>query len=384
MADTRDLGRIRHRIDEIDTEIFRLFEERQHCAADVAEFKRGTGKPVYDAARERSNIENAAKRVDPSLAHYAEVLESLLMEASRSAQYQRLGRSSETADVVAAALESQPPYFPERAFVACQGVEGAYQQIAVDRLFRHANIAYFETFDAVFDAVERGVVKFGVLPIENSTAGSVNHVYDLMTQHDFHIVRTCRLKIDHNLLVKPGTRKEDVHIIYSHQQAINQCADYISHFANVRVHVCENTAMAARMVAESDRSDVAALASTECADLYGLEVAERTVQDMSNNYTRFACIAKDLTIYPGADRSTLMIATRHEPGALYKVLARFYALDINIVKLESRPIPEREFDFMFYFDVDCPAAAPEFRSLMNSLTDVCEEFRYLGSYSEVV
>ena len=254
----------------------------------------------------------------------------------------------------------------------------------MDRLFKRANIAYFETFDAVFSAVERGIVKFGVLPIENSTAGSVNHVFDLMMQHDFHIVRTCRLKIDHNLLAKPGQRKEDVHIIYSHQQAISQCADYISTFPDVRVHVTENTAMAARMVAESDRDDVAALASAACADLYGLEVLERSVQDLQNNYTRFACISRDLTIYPGADRSTLMIETKHEPGALYKVLARFYALDINLVKLESRPIPEREFDFMFYFDVDCPAAAPEFQTLMNSLSDVCEEFRYLGSYTEVL
>ena len=354
------------------------------CAAEVAEYKRDTGKPVYDAARERDNIQRAADRAEAGLEHYAAVLESLLMEASRDAQYRRLGKSSAAATTVAAALASQPPYFPERAFVACQGVEGAYQQLAVDRLFKRANIAYFETFDAVFSAVERGIVKFGVLPIENSTAGSVNHVFDLMMQHDFHIVRTCRLKIDHNLLAKPGQRKEDVHIIYSHQQAISQCADYISTFPDVRVHVTENTAMAARMVAESDRDDVAALASAACADLYGLEVLERSVQDLQNNYTRFACISRDLTIYPGADRSTLMIETKHEPGALYKVLARFYALDINLVKLESRPIPEREFDFMFYFDVDCPAAAPEFQTLMNSLSDVCEEFRYLGSYTEVL
>ena len=379
-----DLLEIRNRIDAIDGQILDLFKERMSCAAEVAEYKRDTGKPVYDAARERDNIQRAADRAGAGLEHYAAVLESLLMEASRDAQYRRLGKSSAAATTVAAALASQPPYVPERAFVACQGVEGAYQQLAVDRLFKRANIAYFETFDAVFSAVERGIVKFGVLPIENSTAGSVNHVFDLMMQHDFHIVRTCRLKIDHNLLAKLGQRKEDVHIIYSHQQAISPCADYISTFPDVRVHVTENTAMAARMVAESDRDDVAALASAACADLYGLEVLERSVQDLQNNYTRFACISRDLTIYPGADRSTLMIETKHEPGALSKVLARFYALAINLVKLESRPIPEREFDFMFYFDVDCPAAAPEFQTLMNSLSDVCEEFRYLGSYTEVV
>ncbi len=380
----KDLKDLRDRINEIDDSIFELFNERMQCAADVAEYKRGTGKPVYDAARERSNIARASDSVPSDLSSYAAVIETVLMEASRDAQYKRLGLSSDTATLVQAALASQPPVFPKNAFVACQGVEGAYQQIAVDRLFKHANIAYYETFDAVFDAVERGVARFGVLPIENSTAGSVNHVYDLMRQHDFHIVRTVRLKIDHNLLVKPGTKLEDVHIIYSHQQAISQCADYISHFKNVRVHVTENTAMAAQMVAESDRDDVAALASSACADLYDLQILERSVQDMQNNYTRFACIAKQLDIYPGADRATFMLATRHEPGSLYKVLARFSALDINISKLESRPIPEREFDFMFYFDVEVPAAAPEFQTLLNSLTDVCEDFRYLGSYSEIV
>jgi chorismate mutase/prephenate dehydratase len=205
-----------------------------------------------------------------------------------------------------------------------------------------------------------------------------------MMRHDFFIVRSCRLKIDHNLLVKPGVAKEDVRIIYSHQQAINQCADYIAAIPNCRVHVCENTAKAAEMVAQSDRSDVAALASRSCANLYGLQILESAVQDNKNNYTRFACIAKDLVIYPGAERSSLMAVINHEPGALYNVLARFYALDINLVKLESRPIPDRDFEFMFYFDIECPAAAPEFRMLMDSLSDVCQEFRYLGSYTEVM
>ena len=138
------------------------------------------------------------------------------------------------------------------------------------------------------------------------------------------------------------------------------------------------------MVAESDGADVAAIASRSSAEIYGLDALAKNVQDQGNNYTRFAVIAKDLVIYPGADRSSLMIVVNHEPGALYKVLAKFYDLDINIIKLESRPIPDRDFEFMFYFDVQCPAAAPEFLTLMRSLEDACEEYRYLGSYSEIV
>ena len=223
-----------------------------------------------------------------------------------------------------------------------------------------------------------------MLPLENSTAGSVNQMYDLMMEHSFHIVRTTRVKIDHNLLALPGAKFSSIRDIYSHEQAINQCAEFLSGLPDVRVHVCENTAVAARRVAESGRTDAAALSSRPCADLYGLEVLASAVQDRDNNYTRFACISKDLEIYPGADRASLMIVLPHAPGALYKLLAKFYALNINILKLESRPIPERDFEFMFYFDISCPVAAPEFSSLMATIGSLCQECRFLGSYTEVI
>ena len=232
--------------------------------------------------------------------------------------------------------------------------------------------------------VEQGLADYGVLPLENSTAGSVNHVFDLMTEHSFYVVRTTRVKVDHNLLARPGATLEGIRDIYSHEQAINQCAEFLSGLPDVRVHVCENTAVAAQRVSESGRTDVAALSSRPCSELYGLEALRSNVQDRDNNYTRFACISKELEVYPGADRSSLMIVLNHEPGALYKLLAKFYALDINLLKLESRPIPERDFEFMFYFDIECQVASPEFRSLISTIGSHCQEFRYLGSYTEVI
>ena len=223
-----------------------------------------------------------------------------------------------------------------------------------------------------------------MLPVENSTAGTVNKVYDLMMRHDFHIVRTLRLKVDHNLLAKPGTRVGDVRDVYSHAQAIRQCSDFLDGLGDVNVHVVENTAVAAKMVAESDRTDVAALSSRICADLYGLDLLSRSVQNSSSNYTRFACIARDLEIYPGADHTSIMMVLPHQAGSLYKVLARFYALGINLLKLESRPIPDRDFEFMFYFDLDTSVYSPEFIQLMGELQSISEEFKYLGSYSEVI
>ena len=379
-----ELEDIRRDIDRIDSEIVRLFLERMDCAERVADYKAAHGLPVLDRSRERALLAQRAGQVPPEMRTYVEVLFQLLIEASRNRQGKRVGRTSEVAEDIEAALAESPAAFPREAYVACQGVEGAYQQIATDRMFRHAQISYLDSFEAVFRAVEEGLCEYGVVPIENSTAGSVTRVFDLMMDHSFHIVRTCRLKIDHNLLAKPGAALGDIRHVYSHEQAINQCGAYLRSMGDVQVHACENTAMASRMVAESDRDDVAAIASLSCADIYGLKPLAKGVQDRGNNYTRFACIAKRLQIFAGATRSSLMLTLPHEPGALYKALAKFYELDINIVKLESRPIPERDFEFMFYFDVECPAASREFLTLVSSLADVCDEFRYLGSYAEVV
>ena len=159
---------------------------------------------------------------------------------------------------------------------------------------------------------------------------------------------------------------------------------FLQSLPGVTVVRCENTAVAAKRVAESDRTDVAALSSRACVGLYGLESLASSVQDQGNNYTRFICIAKDLEIYPGADRTSLMMVLPHKPGSLYKVLSRFYALGINLNKLESRPLPERDFEFMFYFDLETSVYSPQFQQLMGELPGLCEEFSYLGSYREVV
>mgnify|MGYP001366011875 CR=1 FL=1 len=380
----KDIKDIRNNIDDLDKQILDLFKNRMELSDEVASYKKANHLPVLDRQRERKILTKAASQVPEDMKSYAQVLMSLLMEASRTRQNFELDKSDPLAASISEALSGSPSLFPQEAFVACQGVEGAYSQIATDRIFKHADISYFDTFEGVFRAVEQGFSEYGVLPIENSTAGSVNEVYDLMMKHDFHIVRTCRLKVDHNLLVKEGTKLEDVRVIYSHEQAIAQCSHYLQSLPNVKVHVCENTAIASKMVATSKRKDVAALASRACEKLYGLTPLAQAVQDRDDNYTRFACISRKLTIYPGSDRSSLMLVVSNDPGSLFKVLAKFYALDINIIKLESRPIQGRDFEFMFYFDVDCPVVAPEFESLMGSLSDVCEELRYLGSYNEVL
>ena len=379
-----ELSEVRERIDAIDDQIISLLEQRMACAEEVAAVKRAAGLPVLDRTRERQKIASLTAKAEPNMREAVAALFQLIMDTSRNRQHRLLDRDDGLVREIAAAAESTPALFPQQASVACQGVEGAYSQIAVDRLFKRSEITYLDTFDAVFAAVEGGACRYGVLPLENSTAGSVNQVYDLMMRHDFHIVRSVRVKVDHNLLARPGTTLAGVREVYSHQQAISQCQGFLAGLDGVEVHACDNTAMAARMVAESGRDDVAALSSRSCAELYGLDVPAADVQDMGNNHTRFVCLSRDLEVYPGSDRTSLMIVVSHSPGSLNRVLSRFQSLGINLIKLESRPIPNRDFEFMFFFDLECPVAAPEFAVLLSSLGDVCEEFRYLGSYAEVV
>ena len=243
---------------------------------------------------------------------------------------------------------------------------------------------YFKNFEGVFQAIDQGLCQYGILPIENSTAGSVKKVYDLMIHHNFSIVRTFRMKVDHNLIAKPGATLDGIKEIYSHEQAINQCGEFLGHLSGVKVIPVENTAVAAEMVSKADRLDVAAISSRTCEELYGLKSLADSVQDKGNNRTRFICISKNLEIYPGSDKTSIMMILPHKPGALYKVLARMYVLGINVIKLESRPIPDRDFEFMFYFDLETSIYSEEFVQLMCELDDLCEEFKYLGSYTEVV
>ncbi|MCQ2401290.1 MAG: prephenate dehydratase [Lachnospiraceae bacterium] len=374
---------IRNEIDAIDRELVNLFARRMDICSEIASLKKEKHLPVYDPERERRKLKEIADMSPSELRDYSLLLYSLIFELSRSYQNRLIGEAGEIAEKIQRAVENTDKLFPESATVACQGVEGSNSQAACDRLFRHANIMYFSDFESVFSAIEKGLCRYGVVPVENSTAGSVNSVYDLMTHHNFSIVRSIRMKVEHNLLTKPGVSLSDIREVYSHEQAISQCSDFLRTLKNVKVIPCENTAVAAKMVAESERNDIAALASRSCMKYYGLKCIESSVQNTRNNYTRFICISKDTEIYPGADRTSLMLTLPHEPGSLYRVLAKLNALNINLNKLESRPLPGREFEFMFYFDIETPVYSKRLPELLSELPDACEEFHYLGSYSEV-
>ncbi|MBR2048057.1 MAG: chorismate mutase [Oscillospiraceae bacterium] len=378
------MNELRTEIDSIDKELVSLFTRRMEVSGQIADYKRENDLPILVPARERAILKQVAEQAGPEMGNYAQVLYSLIFELSRSYQSKRNNTEAALHQTISAAIENTPKLFPQNPMVACQGVEGSYAQIACEKMIKNPFIMYFKNFEGVFTAIEKGLCQYGILPLENSTRGSVKQVYDLMINRKFSIVRTFRLKVDHNLLAHRGAKLEDIKEIYSHEQALGQCTLFLEKFPNARVIAVENTAVAAQMVSQSHRKDVACLSSRACAELYNLDVLASSVQDKGNNRTRFICISKKLEIYPGADKTSIMMVLPHKPGALYKVLARMYVLGINVTKLESRPIPERDFEFMFYFDLDTSIYSEEFVQLMCELDDLCEEFTYLGSYREVV
>jgi len=379
-----EINDLRAKIDAIDAQLVKLFSERMDIAAQVADYKKERNLPIYVPAREREILQSVAQQAGPEMARYTRVLYSMLFELSRSYQQKRSSEKNDLYQRITDSIENTPKLFPQTPMVACQGVEGAYAQIACEKIFKDPFIMYFKNFEGVFNAIEQGLCQYGILPIENSTAGSVKKVYDLMIHHNFSIVRSFRLKIDHNLLAKSGTKLQDITEIYSHEQAINQCSEFLKQFPNAKIIPVENTAVAAEMVSKSLRNDVAAISSRSCEELYSLSCLANSIQDEGNNRTRFICISKNLEIYPGADKTSIMLILPHKPGSLYKLLARMYVLGINVIKLESRPLPDRDFEFMFYFDLETSIYSEEFVQLMCELDDLCEEFKYLGSYSEVV
>lgn len=378
-----ELTNLRNNIDAIDNEMIRLFGQRMEICREVAELKQEKGLAVEDKNREREVISRISQLAGEEMDSYARMLYSLIFDVSRSYQSSLYEQDNQLTRQIREALSNQPQQFPKRGTVACAGMEGSYSQIAADKLFSMADIMYFRNFDGVFQAVDKGLCDFGVLPIENSTGGSVNNVYDLLHRHNCYIVRSIRLHINHILMTKQGVALSNIKEIVSHEQAISQCSNYLAAHPKIKITICENTAAAAKMVAESTRDDIAALCSESCAHLYGLSGHDEPVQNCENNYTRFICIAKEMIIYPGADRISLMLTLPHTSGSLYHMIMKFAALGLNLTKLESRPRPGRDFEFLFYFDIDASVLTKEVLRLLGECASSGELFVFLGNYSEV-
>ncbi len=377
-----ELSEIRTKIDTVDDQLLDLFLQRMALSDEVAAYKNEHHLPILNKQREREILAKVTEKSGEK-ERYAYHLFSTLFELARSRQAELISAPTKVAAQVSASLAAGEMVFPQTGLVACQGVEGANSQVACDRILPRGNIVYVKTFDAVVSAVESGLCKFGVLPIENSSNGSVRAVYELLQSHNLSVVRSTRLCIRHELLAMPGVKMSDITEIYSHEQAIGQCSKFLNSLNGVRVIPCDNTAMAAKMVAESGSRHAAAISSHPCAALYGLECVNDAIQDSDNNYTRFFCITKDPVIYAGANRISLIIACDNKPGALYDILSKLAALNINMTKLESCPVSGRNFEFMFFLELEASVQEPGVLSILEELERSCASLNFLGSYAEV-
>ena len=376
-----DIDKLNEEMDSVDDQLLNLFERRMELAQEIGQQKKELSLPVADSERERKTLYRLCEKARSELSGYVKVLFSSLFEIGRSRQKAQSHYDSAVKKLLDAAA-GQNEAFPLRATVACQGVEGAYSQAACDKLFSPADITYFNSFEGVFQAVDSSLCRFGIIPLENSSAGSVNEVYDLMNRYRFYIVRSIKLPITHTLLAAPGAKIDDIKEVFSHEQAIRQCSRFLKSWNGVKITECANTAMAAKQAASSGRTDAAVISSRDCAELYGLQALSFNIQNTDNNYTRFICISKKPEIYPGSHKTSLMLALKHKPGSLYSVLAKFYAHGINMNKLESRPISGQNFEFMFYFDIDTPVISDELKQVLAELEQETDMFDYLGTYQE--
>ncbi len=376
----KDIQTLREEINQADQALLEAFIKRMRVAKDIGLYKEANNLPIFDPVRERDILEKRVASAPQDLAMDVNQLYHTLFDLSRSYQQRSTSGQGALQTKILHAIDHTDPIFPKQAMVACQGAMGAYSQQACDKLFALPTMMYCKRFEGVFQAIESGLCQYGVLPIENSSHGSVTEVYDLMKKHQFSIVRSLCLKIDHCLLAKDRVDFSNIREIVSHEQAIGQCSELFKAYPDIKVTVCENTAMAAKMVSESDRNDIAAISSPSCAGLYGLRVLKRGIANSDSNFTRFICIAKQLEIYPGANKMSLLVSIAHKPGALYSLIAKCYALGINLTKLESRPIAGTDFEFLFYFDLEASVYDPNTLKLLDELQDTCT---YLGSYLEI-
>ena len=382
------IAEIRDQIDKIDDDLVRLFVERLSLVEEIAAKKKDENLPVLNSARELEIMDRLTKGLVENekgpMAGYAKTLFGMIFGLSRFHQSKLLGTSSKLADDIRFALENTPTDLPETASVACQGSMGANSIAACERLFKCPLITYVDTFESVFKAVDSGLCRYGILPIENNLHGSVTDVYNLMKKYSFYIVKSVKLKINHALLAKHGVKISDIRRIRSHEQALGQCSDFLRDLKssnNMVIEYCSNTATAAKEISEDDARDVAAISSRRCAELYDLTVLRGDIQNSDDNYTKFICISKQLEIYPGAEKNSMMVTVPHRPGALNQLIAKFAEFGINLTKIESRLPPNKD-EPVFYIDFDLSVYNEAIFNLLSDLEIVNDDFEFLGCYSE--
>lgn len=374
-----DLNDIRKEIDVIDSQLIELLEKRMDCTKAVGEYKASHNIPILDKGRQQLILEKVEQRSEKYGSQLKFLFEDI-MQISRMAQNRIIGDCPfrETIEHIQNNMTAMPV---KGVKVACQGIRGANSHIACNEFFEDPQLSFYKTFAKVFEAVEKGEADFGVLPVENTSGGSVSDVYDLLMSHNFYIVSAKAMSISHNLCSLRQSELSDIEQVWSHPQALTQCSSYISKndFSPIAY---PNTAIAAKKVMDEKRLNCAAICTIQAAQEYGLKVLERDIQDYNKSTTRFIVISKKPYISENANKISLCFNVEHEEGALSRVLNMFSLLGLNLTKIESRPMKNSEFDYLFYLDFTGNLRDKSVMDFMCTLSEEVKVFSFMGNYYE--
>lgn len=375
----QDLQEIRQRIDKIDKELVSLFEERMDCAKAVADYKRGKGMAIYDKAREDSKLTVLSAMVEGRfLKRSIKELFTQIMSISRKYQYQLLGTRDRYIENYFHQVDELEFYEDTR--VVYQGVEGAYQQMAVEKFFgQEIDNYHVESFNDVALALNNGDADYGLLPIENSSAGNVEGNYDILLKNDVCIVGEVIIPIEHALIGLPGTKKEEIEVVYSHPQGLMQCRDYLEDMKVKKISV-SNTALAAKKVVEEQDRTHGAIASVCAAHLYGLDILEEKINDQHNNFTRFVILSKKRQFKKDANKVSISFSLPHESGTLYNALSHLIFNDLSMTNIESVPLRDREWEYRFFIDITGNLMDPAMKNALRGIREESADFKILGNY----
>ena len=374
-----NLTECREKIDSIDSQIVSLYEERMDVCKEIAADKILNGKKVFDQEREKEKIEKVTSQAhnDFNRLGIAELFEQI-MSMSRKLQYCLLNEKGVKGRIPFVEVDDIRKS-PNR--VVFQGIEGSYSQEAMFAFFgKDVKGFCVDTFKDAMSAIAEGAADYGVLPIENSSAGIVSENYDLLVEYENYIVGEQIIDINHCLLGLNEAREEDIKTVYSHPQALMQCAEYLDGHRKMEAISTNNTAMAARMIRDENDSTKAAIASINAAERYGLSVIKQGIQTSDGNSTRFMIVTNQKVYMKGADKVSICFEIPHRSGSLYHILSNFIYNNINMNKIESRPMKDRPWEYRFFIDFDGRLSDNGVRNALLGIREETTNMKILGNY----
>lgn len=373
-----DLLELRDELDRIDAQIVELYEKRMDVCRQVAEYKIEVGKKVFDKQRETEKLAKVRSLTHNEFnSHGIEELFEQIMSMSRKLQYQLLAERGSLGKLPFIGVDRLET---EKARVVFQGAEGAYSQAAMTRYFGdEVNSFHVDTFREAMSAIDEGSADFAVLPIENSTAGIVNEIYDLLQEYENYIVGEQIIRIEHCLLAVPGTKLSDIQTVYSHPQSLMQSARFLANYDWQQISM-QNNAFAARKVAEEQLKTQAAIASEYAGKVYGLETLQKGVNHSGTNSTRFIIVTNQKIFQKDAKKVSICFEVPHESGSLYHMLSHFIYNNLSMTKIESRPIEGRNWEYRFFVDFEGNLADSAVKNALRGLRDEAQNMKILGNY----